>query len=55
MASPFPPRSKGMWQRTYERLKQESFQAEMLAQKTFLVQMERRLTRIDNPKRKRTF
>ncbi len=55
MASPFPARPKGMWQRTYERLKQESFQAEMLAQKTFLVQMERRLTRIDNPKRKRTF
>jgi hypothetical protein len=55
MAAPFPEKPKGMWHRTYQRLRDKAFDAERLAEAAFETQADRLLARINSPKRKRSF
>jgi hypothetical protein len=55
IVEPFPRKPKGMWQRTYERLRECAIEAEMVADQAFTVQAERLLAGLSRPKRKRKF
>jgi hypothetical protein len=51
-AAPFPAKPKGMWQRTYHRLHESAFAAEMVADKAFALHAKRLLARMDSRKRR---
>jgi hypothetical protein len=55
IVDPFPQKPKGMWRRTYERLRGHAIEAETLANQAFAVQAERLLAGLNKPKRKRRF
>jgi hypothetical protein len=55
LAAPFPSRPKGMWRRTYERLREQTFEIEMRAEEAIDLHFERLAARIDSSNRKRRF
>ena len=55
VCSPFPERPKGMWQKTYERLRGEALEAEELADAFFVMRAARLLGRLEGSNRRKGF
>jgi hypothetical protein len=55
LIAPFPPKPKGMWRSTYQRLRERAIEAEMRANEAFALQIERLRALINNPGRNRRF
>jgi hypothetical protein len=55
MAAPFPSKPKSMWWRTYDRLREHAFDAEMRADEAIALRAQRLLERVDNTNRRRNF
>ena len=54
LAARLPPKPKGMWQRTYKRLFNRTFEAETEAEEAFAIRAQRLLSQINNLNRGRS-